>query len=108
MKPTTLRTLKIGATALMLTAAAVPSVSAAAPGFYPDDVRIVSGLSGADRYLPARGCLPPAVAAPVARSPPGTCGRRGIERRPAAPVFLYRTGLAIPDCERPPAHRLRI
>lgn len=47
MKPP-LRIFKIGATALMLTAAAAPSVSSAAPAFFPNDVRIVSGLSSAE------------------------------------------------------------
>ena len=47
MKPT-FRTLKIGATALMLTAAALPSVSVAAEAFVPNDVRVLGGISGAD------------------------------------------------------------
>ena len=47
MNPT-LRTFKIGATALMLTAATAPSISIAAQAFVPNDVRIVGGISGAD------------------------------------------------------------
>ena len=47
----TLRTFKVGATALMLAAAAAPSAAAAAPGFAPDDVRLVGGFAGAaDTY----------------------------------------------------------
>ena len=55
-----LRTFRTGAAALMLVAAAVPSVSAAAPAVIPHDVRIVSGaqntyqLAGAYRLRAPR------------------------------------------------------